>query len=123
VLGKAPDTDGDILVARSSELPNYVVNPLMRQSSKQLRAVAAWAQKLANAKENINSDANELGSDSEKIVDIEKRDNGPTVVVKKVPCGKDNCSSCPHGPYRYRVTRDGDSVLWKYRGTADGGEV
>jgi hypothetical protein len=53
---------------------------------------------LADAKETAEPDADDLGSDSEEIVEVESRDDGPTVVVKKVPCGKDNCSSCSHSP-------------------------
>jgi hypothetical protein len=116
------DTDSDTLVAPPSELPNYVVDPLARQSPERLRAAAAWARELADARENAEPDTDNLGSDSEEIVAVEERDDGPTVVVKKVPCGKDNCSSCPHGPYRYLVTHDGDSVSWDYRGTAEVGQ-
>ena len=50
----------------------------------------------------------------EEIVDTEDTDGG-TVVIKKVPCGKD-CSGCPHGPYKYVVTREGESLNWEYKG-------
>jgi len=40
-------------------------------------------------------------------------------VLKEVPCGKKNCSSCPHGPYKYRVYRDGDTVKTEYLGSAE----
>jgi hypothetical protein len=105
-----PGTDDDTLVAPPSELPNYVVDSLARQSPERLRAVAAWVQELADAKDNAEPNADNLGGGSEKIVNLEKRNDGPTVVVKEVPCGKENCGSCPHSPYRYHVTRDGDSV-------------
>jgi hypothetical protein len=56
---------------------------------------------------------------AEEIVAVEERDDETTVVLKKVPCGKDNCNNCPHDPYRDLVTRDGDSVSWDYRSTAE----
>jgi hypothetical protein len=93
-----PDTDSDALVAPPSELPNYVVDPLARQSPERLRAAAAWAEELVDAKESAEPGADGLNSDSEEIVEVEERNGGPTIVVKKVSCGKDNCSSCPHGP-------------------------
>jgi hypothetical protein len=42
---------------------------------------------------------------------------GGCVVVKLVPCGK-NCSGCPHGPYAYRVTKQGGKQHWEYLGKA-----
>jgi hypothetical protein len=117
------DTDDDALVPPPDNLPRYVIGPLTRQSPGRLRAAADWARELADAKENAEPDTDTLGNDSEEIVDREERDDGPTVVVKKVPCGKDNCSSCPHGPYRYHVTHEDGSVSWEYRGAVDDGEV
>jgi hypothetical protein len=92
------------------------------RSSERPRAAAAWAEELADAKENAEPGADGLGSDSEEIVVGEGRGDGPIVIVKRVSCGKDNCSSCPYDPYQYHITRDGDSVSWEYRGTAEVGQ-
>jgi len=39
------------------------------------------------------------------------------MVVKRVPCGK-NCRGCPHGPYAYRVVKEGGKQKWIYLGKA-----
>ena len=57
---------------------------------------------------------------SEERPDLEgawEREYGGTLVVKRVPCGK-NCRGCPHGPYAYRVKREGEHVKWRYLGRA-----
>lgn len=59
-------------------------------------------------------DGDDLAGDGEEVVDVEDGGNG-TVVVQKVPCGKD-CDGCPHGPYKYVLGRDGDSLNWDYKG-------
>ena len=40
------------------------------------------------------------------------------VRVKWVKCGKANCAKCPHGPYLYRVWREGAKVKTEYVGKA-----
>ena len=40
---------------------------------------------------------------------------GGSIVVKRIPCGK-NCSGCPHGPYAYRVVRVDGKQKWIYLG-------
>jgi hypothetical protein len=45
------------------------------------------------------------------------QDYAVVVVKKRVPCGKPNCSKCPHGPYYYSVQRTRRGKLkWKYLG-------
>jgi hypothetical protein len=39
-------------------------------------------------------------------------------VIKKVPCGKD-CAGCPHGPYKYIVSREDNTLNWRYEGPVD----
>lgn len=55
--------------------------------------------------------------DGEELEDVEETGKG-TIVVKKVPCGKD-CGGCPHGPYRYAYRREGDKVVSEYLGKAE----
>jgi len=40
------------------------------------------------------------------------------IVIKMVRCGKEGCSSCPHGPYAYLVTKKDGKQTWKYLGLA-----
>jgi len=54
----------------------------------------------------------------ETLEETKRRQEGGSVVVKRVPCGK-RCSKCPHGPYKYRVTKVGGKQIWKYEGKAD----
>jgi hypothetical protein len=57
--------------------------------------------------------------DAEELVDTQPSSGGKgSIVEKKIPCGK-NCGGCPHGPYKYRVWREGDQVKTEYLGTAD----
>lgn len=52
-----------------------------------------------------------------QVVDTRTKD-GWTDVVKRVKCGKSACQCTDgtnlHGPYHYRVRRDGDDVEWEY---------
>lgn len=57
-----------------ANLPAYVTGPIERQGPDTLEA-----QDL---------EGNDLASDDEEIVDVEENEGG-TIVVKKVPCGKD----------------------------------
>jgi len=68
-------------------------------------------------KEAAELEADELADSDEELVDAEDTDGG-TVVIKKVPCGK-QCDGCPHGPYKYVVTRDGGSLNWEYKGAVE----
>lgn len=34
----------------------------------------------------------------------------------KIPCGKENCTKCPHGPYWYFVTWRGNEAKQRYIG-------
>lgn len=94
-------------------VPKYVREGVKRQDTTTLRNLAAWAEDLAEYRE---SRPIEVGND-EEIVEVEEDDTetAGTKVVKKVPCGKD-CGGCPHGPYEYRVHRDGKQLTWEYVG-------
>lgn len=103
-----------------ADAPGYAVDPLSRQDSDTLRAIADYARALAAWKDrDLDEDEIDIGED-EELVDVqEDSSSGGTIVVKKVPCGKSNCSKCPHGPYRYRNYRDGSgSVKTEYLGPA-----
>lgn len=48
-------------------------------------------------------------------------DLGPDVKVRKkmVKCGKESCTTCPHGPYLYAYWDEGGKRRSKYLGRAD----
>lgn len=101
-------------------VPAYVRDGVARQDPETLRDIARWATELAEWKER-EVDAEEIATDlgaDEQIdeIDEESENGGGTIVEKRVTCGKD-CDGCPHGPYRYRVTRDGEGLDWEYLGT------
>jgi len=101
----------------SDEIPTYVAEGIGRQDNQTLRAIIEYCQRLIEYNEQ-DVDPDELADEDEELVDVEESSSG-AVVIKKVPCGKDNCSTCPHGPYKYIVTRNGDSHNWEYKGAVD----
>jgi len=114
------DTDaGDELAEpEPPDVAAYVVDALERQDSDALRAIARYAeQRAAFLEARPVDDPSEHVDDGEQLVDAETTSSG-TIIKKKVPCGKD-CSGCPHGPYRYRVYREGDDVRHEYLGAAE----
>ena len=101
--------------AAPESIPKYIREGVERQDASTLRQLAAWAEDLAEYREHRPIEV----EDEEKLIEVNKEDDDAagTKVVKKVPCGKD-CSGCPHGPYEYRVHRDGKQLTWEYIGPA-----
>lgn len=102
-----------------AELPAYVTDPIQRQDPETLEAISDYVADLLayhRAIEAQSLEDEDIADDGEEVVDIEESAEG-TVVTKKQQCGKD-CGGCPHGPYRWLVTRDGDSLNWEYLGKA-----
>lgn len=98
-------------------LPNYISEGIPKQDDKTLRELQVWIDKLIEYRADISVDEIEV-AEKERLEAVD--DTGDTTtVIKKVPCGKDACSTCPHGPYRYEVHRDGGSLVWDYEGTVD----
>ena len=101
-------------------IPTYVVDGIDRQDAETLHAIEQYARErreYLNAIEAAEIEANELADTGEELINTEDTDAG-TVVIKMVPCGKD-CGGCPHGPYKYIVTREGDTLNWDYRGLVE----
>ena len=101
-------------------LPAYVTDPIERQNPDTLETVREYVDELLayhRALEAQDLEDDGLADGSEEIVDVEENEGG-TIVVKKVPCGKD-CDGCPHGPYKYVVRRNGDTLEWEYKGKAE----
>jgi hypothetical protein len=98
-------------------LPKYLVEGVPKQDDSALRDLQAWIDELIEYRTDISVDEIEVDKE-ERIEEVD--DTGETTtVIKKVPCGKKSCSTCPHGPYRYEVHRDGGSLVWEYKGAVD----
>ena len=98
-------------------LPKYLAEGLPKQSSETLRDVQDWIDELLEYRDRPLEE-DEVVDTGGQVKDVEQSSKG-TVVVKKVPCGKDDCSTCPHGPYKYLYYREGDEVKSDYLGKAD----
>lgn len=91
-------------------LPKYLNERLPEQNSKMLREVQQWIDELFEYRDRP-LDEKELVNSDEQVEDVEETSKG---TVKESPCGKVNCSSCPHGPYC-----EGDTVKPDYSGKAE----
>lgn len=102
------------------ELPAYLADPVDRQSAETLRLLAHYAlERAAYLDRDLDVEEIDVGDD-EQLVDVSSSTSGSgTIVSKKVPCGKSSCSTCPHGPYDYRVYRDGSKVVHEYLGKTE----
>lgn len=109
-----PITDGGKPIPPES-IPKYVCEGVENQDASTLREIAAWAEELADYREQRPIEVDE----DEELVEVGD-DDGPagTPVIKKVPCGKE-CNGCPHGPYEYRAKRQGKDLDWEYIGPVD----
>jgi len=98
-------------------LPKYLSEGVPKQDDSTLRDLQAWIDKLIEYRADISVDEIEV-AEEEHLEAVD--DTGETTtVIKKVPCGKESCSTCPHGPYRYEVHRDGGSLVWDYKGAVN----
>jgi hypothetical protein len=104
----------------TDEIPVYIVDGIDRQDVETLAAIEEYVRARREHLETLEArdlDEDELADAGEDVVDVTDAEGG-TVVIKKVPCGKD-CGGCPHGPYKYIVRREGDSLTWEYKGPAE----
>lgn len=99
-------------------IPKYIREGLQRQDAETLCDIIDYASLLKEHQTGLQPEEIEEKA-GEEIVETED-EQGYHVVVKKIPCGKDACSSCPHGPYVYHVRRtSGGGLDWDYQGSAD----
>lgn len=106
--------------APADEIPSYIIEGIDRQDQETLAAIEEYARRRREhltALEERSLEDDDLADAGEEIVDVDESSDG-TVVIKKIRCGKD-CGGCPHGPYKYIVTREGDSLNWEYKGPVD----
>lgn len=100
------------------DIANYICDGLERQDPTDLRRISEYAAALAQYRERVPRElAVAEVAENEELEGVTHTHTG-TVITKKVSCGKDSCTTCPHGPYRYRVYRDGDTIKSDYLGPA-----
>ncbi|WP_394743092.1 DNA-methyltransferase [Natronococcus roseus] len=98
------------------EVAQYILDALDRQDPSTLRVIGGYAHQLATHRERAPQKVAESHvAKDETLTGVIQAHSG-TIVAKKVPCGKDSCTQCPHGPYKYRIYRDGDSYTTEYLG-------
>ena len=99
-------------------LPKYMREGVPKQSDETLEDLRSWIDEILEYRADISEE--EIEADpGEEIEDVKETSSG-TVVIKKVPCGKDSCTKCPHGPYKYVVKRQDGKLNWDYKGPVDG---
>jgi len=98
-------------------VPKYIAEGVPKQDDTTLHELQSWIDDLIEYRSDISAEEIEV-SEEESLEAVD--DSGETTtVIKKVPCGKDACSTCPHGPYRYEVHREGGKLIWGYEGAVD----
>lgn len=98
-------------------LPQYLAEGVPKQTDADLRALQDWIDELLTSRHNIDTEEIDV-DEGESIEAVEESSEG-TVVIKKLSCGKKNCKCHTgelHGPYKYVVTRQGNSLDWDYKG-------
>lgn len=135
--GAASDGDGTGAGAVSSSeppkppdgVPQYVVDGVHRQDDDTLEDLVEWIDEVVEHRRRREIAAEEVVDEDEELVDTLQEDQidhdvvddavSGSVVLKEIPCGKEGCGACPHGPYAYRAYwRDG--ATWtEYLGRAD----
>ena len=91
-------------------LPQYLTEGVPKQDDADIRALQDWIDDLLEYRQDV-------AAEGESVEAVEESSGG-TVVIKKVSCGKDNCkrqSGELHGPYKYIIRRQGDSLDWDYK--------
>jgi hypothetical protein len=98
-------------------LPQYLAEGVPKQDDTDLRAIQDWIDDLLEYRQDVA--AVDIDAAEGESIEAVEESSGGTVVIKKVSCGKDNCkcqSGELHGPYKYIVRRQGDSLDWEYKG-------
>ena len=98
-------------------IPEYIVTGIDRQGRETLEAIEKYARQRREYLETIEQrdlDEEDLAESDEELLDVEESGGG-TVVIKKVPCGRD-CGGCPPWTYKNVVPREGGGVNWGCKG-------
>lgn len=100
-----------------NSLPQYLAEGVPKQDDTDLRTLHDWIDNLLEYRQDVA--AEDIDADEGESIEAVEESSGGTVVIKKVSCGKDNCkcqSGALHGPHKYIVSRQGDSLDWVYKG-------
>ena len=101
-------------------LPQYLAEGVPEQSDEDLRALLDCIDDLLACRQDVSVTGITAGDD-ESIEYVDVSSEG-TVVIKKVSCDKENGKRQRgqlHGPYKYAVRRNGETLNWDYRGPVD----
>lgn len=99
-------------------LADYVVDALQRQTPEKLKAVEQYARELRAYKKELQEQPLEEDEivDDPNVVDVEESEGKGYTVTKWQKCGADcECNDGKgHGPYKWRITPDGEGgQKWK----------
>ena len=97
-------------------IPKYIHEPIKKQDVETLEDIIKYAEELIDYR---NQPPEEVEADEGEMIEEVDQGSTKTKVTKKVPCGKDACSNCPHGPYLYFCWREGDKIVWEYEGPVE----
>lgn len=118
-LNQSPDASGNEIATEPEppeEVAQYIQDALDRQDPTTLRQIGDYALELALHREFVPDEEIEEHLDADETLAGVTRTHNGTIVLKEVSCGKGNCSTCPHGPYKYRIYRDGSEFRTEYLG-------
>lgn len=114
------------------ELPSYVEDTITNHDDdpEVLAAIRDFAAELYAVADEESPDPDEIvaSKNDGKVERFQPGTGGWTYVHRKVKCGDGTCKCASgelHGPYWYKVRRDGATLNWKYvgkeiEGDADG---
>jgi hypothetical protein len=92
-------------------LPKYLAEGLPNQDDETLEDVQVYIEALLNYRELLSEEP------------IGEEDSHGTILHEYRTCGDESCQCMSggekHGPYRYRVSRDGDTIRKEYLGKAE----
>lgn len=104
---------------KPDSVPKYVADGVLRQDEQTLEDLRNWIEDLIELDRGREPDLEDFVDEDEELVETrEIEDERGTVVLKLISCGKDSCSSCPHGPYAYRAYWEDGATRTEYIGRA-----
>ncbi len=101
-------------------IPTYVAEGVLRQDTETLHDIREYVDELLEHREQQSPEVEDVVGEDEEIVEMRDAEDRGTVVLKLIPCGKESCGSCPHGPYAYRAYWEDGATRTEYLGRADG---